>query len=87
MPFRLPSPSLYTIPLPADITDARNAFQSALENCHRVAESHVQRSLHTLLMLVWQRPWHVTEENPIPDPLERFLALLSLREDGGHADP
>ena len=38
-------------------------------------------------MSLWTQKWSKTEDNLIPCPTERTLALLTLDKNGGHQEP
>jgi hypothetical protein len=46
-----------------------------------------RKAVHSLLRSVWTRRWLPEEDNHFPCPTERALILISLRPDGGHANP
>jgi hypothetical protein len=63
-----------------ELGDATEALSISLE--HGLDEETVHSSIHALLMSVWMTRWKQTDQNPIGDPTELCLALLTVRRDG-----
>lgn len=80
--FLLRAKGEYEMPLPEDLSRNLLLLQQALEE-----QSTDCKALHSVLLGLWKTRWNLSENDSIPDPTHRFLALYSLQEDGGHADP
>jgi hypothetical protein len=72
----------YSIPLPQNLTDAVIELEDALTE-----RMGVEEKIHGVLTKVWMVRWAKQEDNPIPCPTERFMALSMLEADGGHKQP
>lgn len=73
----------YSIPLPRDLIQDIFNLKEALEEY----DENIQDCIHAVLKKVWMTKWMRTEENTIPCPTERLLALLTLGTDGKHKEP
>ncbi|KAH7903590.1 hypothetical protein BJ138DRAFT_1020380, partial [Hygrophoropsis aurantiaca] len=77
-----PKPDGYTIPLSdAPQTSLDRLMQAILD------KEDLEGCIHAVLMGIWATSWEVTEENPIPCPTMRYLALTTLHLDGSHSPP
>jgi hypothetical protein len=74
----------YQIPAPVEVQRALDALQAALKPGHT---HNALDELHKLFMAIWTCKWMPTADNTIPCPTVRAVALLSLKRDGGMADP
>lgn len=79
--------STYSLPLPSEVEALRIQLREALSADHLCTPMEQHRILHQFLMSLWQRQWHASSHNPFPCPTIRFLILISLQSDGGHAEP
>ncbi|KAH9828612.1 uncharacterized protein C8Q71DRAFT_719204, partial [Rhodofomes roseus] len=81
--FLLREKGIYSLPLPPNIVSSISDLAHAI----RVDAADAKDHLHSLLLQLWTTHWRRSDGNHIPDPTERFLAIYSLRPDGGHCDP
>ena len=72
----------YKMPLPPHTQAAMQHLKTSL-----VSGDDVSAHVHEALTNLWIQKWSKTEDNPIPCPTERTLALLTLDKDGGHQEP
>ncbi|KAH7917321.1 hypothetical protein BV22DRAFT_1026593, partial [Leucogyrophana mollusca] len=77
-----PSPQGYTIAITEPLRKALDDLRSSL-----VSQEDVLLHIHPVLMALWTQEWVATENNPIPCPTIQYLALVTLKPDGTHAEP
>jgi hypothetical protein len=63
-----------------ELEEATDALSTGLE--HGLDEETICSCIHTLLMSAWTTRWKQTDQNPIGDPTELCLALLTVQRDG-----
>ncbi|OBZ77855.1 hypothetical protein A0H81_01612 [Grifola frondosa] len=71
----------YQIPLPAILVTHIQKLQQAIDD-----RSDIEDHIHHVLIDLWMTRWNPSQDNSIPCPSHRFLALNSVQHDGGHAD-
>ncbi|KAG2134990.1 hypothetical protein BD769DRAFT_1352930 [Suillus cothurnatus] len=77
----------YHIPMPDyldKLVDNLDLSVAQDSPCDQAVTSDI---IHQIFMYLWQTKWERTETNPIPDPTERCLALLTLHQDGSFKEP
>lgn len=74
----------YTIPISPSFHNTLSQFLSDLAGDK---PDIICSALHQVLNHLWHSVWIPTSENPIPDPTQRYLALVSLQHDGGFTEP
>ncbi|KAG2045911.1 hypothetical protein BDR06DRAFT_1000782 [Suillus hirtellus] len=68
-----------------EMHDMTEALSMSLEE--GLEEETVSSCIHALLMSAWTTKWKQTDENPIGDPTELCLALLTAQRDGSFKEP
>ncbi|KAF7967200.1 hypothetical protein HWV62_35150 [Athelia sp. TMB] len=74
----------YKLPLPNSIATAVQDLKHALL---QKQSNNFNELLHQLLISLWSHPWRQTQDNLMPDPTVRCLALRSIKPDGGFQHP
>lgn len=59
-------------------------FREALQNKD---EEAIAQNLQYILMELWGFQWNPSQDDPLPDPTIRFLALMSVQRDGSLLEP
>jgi len=78
-PYHIPMPNyLETLVDSLDLSVAQDSSSSSVE---------ISDNIHRIFMYLWQTKWERTDDNRIPDPTERCLALLTLKQDGSFKEP
>lgn len=72
----------YFIPLPESLEEAIDNLQRLLKDDEDTIES-----IHDVLKAIWMVKWKKTQNNLIPCPTERLVALQTLEADGSHKEP
>ncbi|KAG1786392.1 uncharacterized protein HD556DRAFT_1449769 [Suillus plorans] len=68
-----------------EMHDTTEALSMSLEE--GLEEETVSSCIHALLMSTWTTKWKQTDKNPIGDPTELCLALLTIQRDGSFKEP
>jgi hypothetical protein len=71
----------YFIPLSESLKEAINNLQMLLKD-----EEDTIESIHDILKAIWMVKWIKTQDNHIPCPTERLVALQTLEANGGHKE-
>ncbi|EPQ50228.1 hypothetical protein GLOTRDRAFT_134134 [Gloeophyllum trabeum ATCC 11539] len=77
----------YSLPLSSGLTVALEQLQLWIANAVHDEDEDGYTELHNVLSQLWMNKWLPAEDNHIPCPTVRFLALLTLKPDGSHKDP
>lgn len=75
----------YTVPLTVSVSEALGGLSRSLEDGD--GDDQVMLAIHAVFLSIWTTVWTPTENNPIPCPTERCLALRSLNRGGSLAHP
>lgn len=79
--------AVWTLPRDAsEISDTVTALGILLAAEPR-DQNTIKSTIHTLLFLVWTRPYKITAEDKFPDPSVRFVMFQSMHFDGSHSNP
>lgn len=73
----------YQIPVPGDLQAGLVKLDTLLPDG---SQDELTACLHEIFKMLWLVNWIPSVSNPLPDPTIRFMALHSLRRDGGMAD-
>lgn len=69
----------YSITLPQNLTNAAIKLEDVL-----IERVGMEEKIHKVLTKVWMVRWAKQEDNSIPYPTERFMALSTLEANRGH---
>jgi hypothetical protein len=68
----------YKIPLPDDVEELVKMLHHSLQGSNKPTKIDL---IHQVFLSLWTRQWTPTDDNPIPCPTIRTLALLALKGD------
>ncbi|KAG2063234.1 hypothetical protein BDR04DRAFT_1123399, partial [Suillus decipiens] len=77
----------YHIPMPDHIEQLLDDLDLSVAQDSQSDQGAITYNIHRIFMCLWQTKWERTDTNPIPDPTERCLALLTLQRDGSFKEP
>lgn len=77
----------YHIPMPGNLEELVDDLDLAVAEDSPYDSGAITDNIHSIFMSLWQTKWERTANNPIPDPTERCLALLTLQHDGSFKEP
>ncbi|KAG2047860.1 P-loop containing nucleoside triphosphate hydrolase protein, partial [Suillus hirtellus] len=77
----------YNIPMPDHLEKLLDDLDLSVAQDSHIDEGTITGNIHRIFMCLWQTKWERTDINPIPDPTERCIALLTLQKDGSFKEP
>ncbi|KAG2365348.1 hypothetical protein BDR07DRAFT_1277326, partial [Suillus spraguei] len=77
----------YHIPMPDYMEQLVDDLDLSVAQDSQTDQGVIADNIHRIFMCLWQTKWERTDMNPIPDPTERCLALLTLQRDGSFKEP
>ncbi|KAG2343741.1 hypothetical protein BDR05DRAFT_883699, partial [Suillus weaverae] len=77
----------YHIPMSDHLEELVDTLDLSVAQDSAFDQGAITDNIHRIFMCLWQTKWERTDKNPIPDPTERCLALLTLQKDGSFKEP